>query len=66
MTRINASIKPHELCNSMLFAEYREIKRIPNKLKNGKYNFKSVAPLQFTLNTGHELFFRVQIDKYFN
>lgn len=61
MTRINASIRPHELCNSMLFSEYREIKRVPNKLKNGKYSFKSVAPLKFTLNTGHELFFKDKI-----
>lgn len=35
MTRINASIKPIELSNSMLFAEYREIKRIPKwKMKH--------------------------------
>jgi hypothetical protein len=32
MTRINASIRPAELSNSMLFAEYREAKRIPNKV----------------------------------
>ena len=61
MTRINASIRPHELCNSMLFAEYREIKRVPNKLKNGKYSLRSVAPIKFTLNTGHELFFKDKI-----
>ena len=61
MTRINASIKPAELCNSMLFAEYREIKRVPNKLKNNKYSSKSIAPLQFTLNSGHELFFKDKI-----
>ena len=61
MTRINASIRPHELCNSMLFAEYREIKRVPSKLKNGKYSLKSIAPIKFTLNTGHELFFKDKI-----
>jgi deoxyribonuclease (pyrimidine dimer) len=61
MTRINASIRPEELSNSMLFAEYREIKRIGNKVKNNKYNFKNPAPKQFTLNSGHELFFRDKI-----
>lgn len=45
----------------MLFAEYREIKRVPNKLKNGLYSLKSVAPIKFTLNTGHELFFKDKI-----
>lgn len=58
MTRINASIQPAELSNSMLFAEYREIKRIPNKVKNNKYNFNNPIPKEFTLNTGHETFFR--------
>ena len=58
MTRINAAIKPAELSNSMLFAEYREIKRIPNKVKNNKYNFNNPIPKSFTLNTGHETFFR--------
>ena len=58
MTRVNAGIKPKELSNKMLFAEYREIKRIPNKVKSGKYNFNNEAPKEFTLNRGHELFFR--------
>lgn len=58
MTRINASIRPAELSNSMLFAEYREMKRIPNKVKNNKYNFNNPIPKEFTLNTGHETFFR--------
>lgn len=61
MTRINASIKVEELSNSMLFAEYREIKRVGNKVKTNKYNFNNPAPKQFTLNTGHELFFRDKI-----
>lgn len=61
MTRINASIKPAELCDSMLFAEYREIKRIPNKLKANKYSDKSPIPDSFRLNTGHELFFKDKI-----
>lgn len=58
MTRVNASVRVSELSNSMLFAEYREIKRIPNKVKANKYSSKSVAPTTFTLNTGHELFFK--------
>ncbi len=61
MTRINASIRPHELTNSMLFAEYREIKRVPNKVKANKYSEKSKIPNEFTLNTGHELFFKDKI-----
>lgn len=61
MTRINASIKPSELSNAMLFAEYREIKRIPNKVKANKYSEKSKMPEEFTLNTGHELFFKDKI-----
>lgn len=61
MTRINASIRVEELSNSMLFAEYREIKRIPNKVKNNKYSATSIAPKEFTLNTGHELFFKDKI-----
>jgi deoxyribonuclease (pyrimidine dimer) len=61
MTRINASIRPIELSNSMLFAEYREAKRIPNKVKANKYSEKSKIPNEFTLNTGHELFFKDKI-----
>ncbi len=61
MTRINSSIKPAELSDSMLFAEYREIKRIPNKLKANKYSEKSPIPESFRLNSGHELFFKDKI-----
>jgi len=56
MTRINASIKPAELSNSMLFAEYREIKRIPNTIKNGKAVIKDI-PKEFKLSTNHVKFF---------
>jgi deoxyribonuclease (pyrimidine dimer) len=56
MTRINASIKPHELSNSMLFAEYREIKRIPNTIKSGKAVIKNI-PTEFKLSTNHVKFF---------
>lgn len=61
MTRINAGIRVSELSNSMLFAEYREAKRIPNKVKANKYSEKSKIPNEFTLNTGHELFFKDKI-----
>jgi deoxyribonuclease (pyrimidine dimer) len=61
MTRINASIQPYELSNSMLFAEYREIKRVANKAKNNKYDFSKPVPNEFCLNRGHESFFRDKI-----
>lgn len=56
MTRINASIQPFELSNSMLFAEYREIKRIPNTIKTGKAVIKDI-PKQFKLEKMHVKFF---------
>lgn len=56
MTRINASIQPFELSNSMLFAEYREIKRIPNTIKSGKAVIKNI-PTEFKLATNHVKFF---------
>lgn len=61
MTRINASIRPIELSNSMLFAEYREIKRVANKVKNNKYDFSKPIPTEFCLNRGHESYFRDKI-----
>jgi deoxyribonuclease (pyrimidine dimer) len=45
----------------MLFAEYREIKRVANKVKQNKYSEKSKIPNEFTLNSGHELFFKDKI-----
>lgn len=56
MTRINASIQPFELSNSMLFSEYREIKRIPNTIKSGKAVIKDI-PKQFKLEKNHVKFF---------
>ena len=47
MTRINASIRPAELSNAMLFAEYKEIKRIPNTVKSGKAIVKDIPPHLF-------------------
>lgn len=56
MTRVNTSIKPNELSNSMLFAEYREIKRIPNAIKNGRAVIKDI-PTTFKLEKLHVKFF---------
>jgi deoxyribonuclease (pyrimidine dimer) len=56
MTRINASIRPEELSNSMLFAEYREAKRIPNTIKSGKAVIKNI-PTEFKLEKNHVKFF---------
>lgn len=56
MTRINVGIKPSELVRQHLLAEHREIKRIPNVIKSGRYNMKG-QPKEFTLGTGHVKFF---------
>ena len=56
MTRINASIRPAELSNSMLFAEYREICRIPNTIKSGRAVVKDI-PKTFKLQSQHVKFF---------
>jgi len=56
MTRINSGIPPAELCDKHLMAEHREIKRIPNCIKKGRYSMKG-QPSKFTLGTGHVKFF---------
>lgn len=56
MTRVNASVRASELSNSMLFAEYREIKRIPNTIKSGKAVIKGI-PVEFKLEKNHVKFF---------
>ena len=56
MTRINVGIKPQELTDKHLLAEHREIKRIPNCIKKGRYNINSV-PSFFKLGKGHVAFF---------
>lgn len=56
MTRINVGIKPQELTRQHLIAEHREIKRIPNVIKSGRYSMKD-QPGTFTLGTGHVKFF---------
>jgi len=52
MTRINGTIPAKKLCDSHLVAEYREILRV---FKLAKRTDK--APKEFTLGTGHVLFF---------
>ena len=56
MTRINVGMMPLELTDKHLMAEHREIKRIPNCIKKGRYSLKGI-PDQFTLGTGHVKFF---------
>jgi deoxyribonuclease (pyrimidine dimer) len=56
MTRINCGIPVEELHPKHLMAEHREIKRIPNCIKKGKFNMKG-QPQEFTLGTGHVKFF---------
>ena len=61
MTRINATIPPAKLCDQHLVAEYREILRTfalarKKAEKYGKY-VEEFLPEQFTLGTGHVLFF---------
>ena len=61
MTRINATIPPAKLCDQHLVAEYREILRTfalarKKAAKYGQY-LEEFLPEQFTLGTGHVLFF---------
>ena len=56
MTRINVAIPPKDLCRQHLLAEHREIVRIPNVVKKGKYTLDK-QPKEFTLGTGHVKFF---------
>jgi len=58
MTRINSHIEVQDLTNKHLFAEYREIIRIPNVvLKNIEKTKSRVLPINFKLGTGHVLYF---------
>ena len=52
MTRINVAVKPAELNDKMLIAEHREIKRIPNCIRKGRYSLDG-QPASFKLGTGH-------------
>ena len=56
MTRINVGIHPSELTRQHLLAEHREIKRIPNSIKKGKFNLNGI-PNEFKLGAGHVKFF---------
>lgn len=56
MTRINVGILPGELPDKLLIAEHREIKRIPNVVKSGRFSLAN-QPKSFTLGTGHVKFF---------
>lgn len=56
MTRINCGISPAELSDKHLLAEHREIKRVPNLVKSGRYSMEG-QPSGFTLGTGHVKFF---------
>lgn len=56
MTRVNYGIDPKILSNRHLLAELREIKRIPNCIKSGKYDYRNATNI-FKLGTGHVKFF---------
>lgn len=61
MTRINL-IPPSELMDQHLFAEWREIKMVPQSLKRslaarGEAGVLLMVPPTFRLNTGHVSFF---------
>lgn len=65
MTRINTGIRAKELPDKLLLAELREIKRIPNVIRQGKYNMKG-QPEEFTLGTGHVKFFYDKLEYLLN
>ena len=59
MTRINANIQPSHLIDQHLFAEYREMVRIPNAVhKDYQKALEAIkkAPDKFKLGTGHVIF----------
>ncbi|HMS90654.1 MAG TPA: pyrimidine dimer DNA glycosylase/endonuclease V [Candidatus Absconditabacterales bacterium] len=63
MTRINV-IPVSQLWDQHLLAEHREIKRIPNLVKKGKYNLDD-QPDHYTLGTGHVKFFYDKLEFLF-
>ncbi len=65
MTRINSGINPIQLVDPHLFAEYRELKRIPNTIKSGRAIVKDI-PKQFTLGTGHVKWFYPRLNIFIN
>lgn len=60
MTRINVGIDPSELPTKLLLAEHRELKRIPNMVRDNRVNMNGI-PKQFTLGTGHVKFFYTRL-----
>lgn len=60
MTRINVGIPPQSLTRQHLIAEHREIKRIPNAIKSGRFNLNG-QPTTFTLGKGHVKFFYTRL-----
>lgn len=56
MTRINVGVPVQLLSDKHLIAEHREIKRIPNCIKKGKFNLEGI-PDKVVLGTGHVKFF---------
>ena len=56
MTRINVGIDPSELPTKLLLAEHRELKRIPNMVREQRVKLSGI-PDRFTLGTGHVKFF---------
>lgn len=61
MTRINVGVDPREIPKKALNAEHREIVRIPNMVREGKFKNLSKAPKEFCLGEGHVLFFATRI-----
>lgn len=60
MTRINLGIKPAELCDQMLVAEYRELPRMYAFAERRWTKYKGFCgprPKHFKLNTGHMAYF---------
>lgn len=55
MTRIN-TIPVEDLLDEWLIAEYRELKRIPNKMREGGYKCDWI-PEDYRMGFGHERFF---------
>lgn len=58
MTRINSNLNPKLLSNEHLLAEHREIKRLPTIYSKNVESYRTrQLPKEFTLGTGHVLFF---------
>lgn len=60
MTRINV-LDPSLLLDQHLLAEHRELKRIPNKILQGKAKTIKSEHTHYILGKGHETFFRTRL-----